>query len=766
MRPRADLRFPLFSPARRPAPRHALAHVLGVAVWALCGLVAQAQHDPGAGLSPEDLEARMLRVPRLQVPRLPEGVEAPRIDGVLDELAWGEAALIEELVQVEPLAGGRPSQRTQVLLTYDSKNIYLAARCFDTEPHEIRATQRRRDARLDPDDRIEFVIDPFLSRRNAFWFQVGAGGSMGDALITKNGSSFNKEWNGIWLGRSRITEDGWQVEARIPATTLNFREGNDRWGFNIRRLIRRTNERARWASPQPRHSFFAIAQSGTLEGIDGLDQGLGLDLVPFAVGRYQRPEFDPTGDPAEQDDIDRTGDVGLDAFYRLTPNTKLSVSINTDFAETEVDERQVNLTRFPLFFPEQRDFFLEDSGAFFFGGSTRGRGSVLPFFSRRIGIDGDGQAVPILAATKLTGANDDFVFGVMDVQTRDTDTLEAKNLAVGRLSYNLGQQSDIGVIWTHGNPTEDLRSDTYGADLNLRTNDFLDGQNLRFSSYVLRSDNEGTDEDDLAYQARLDYPNDQVDGSLEYLVVEENFDPALGFVRREGIKQYQGRFSWNPRLRDSDIRQLRFRIDPRLTTDSDNDLQTARTVIQPLGIEWNSGDEISFRVIHTTEVLSEDFEIADNVTIPVGRFDFTRFEGEIETSGRRMVSGSLEVQVGEFFDGTREDFTLGVDARPGAWGTFGVELERNQVHLEDGEFNVNLGRLRANLQFTTELNWSNFLQWDDVSDQMGLNSRLWWILEPGREFFFVINQAWTANAQTFAPGDTQVSAKLGYTFRF
>jgi len=747
--------------------RHALQSCLAVSVlWADA---AHAQELVDSPLTEQEIEQRREQRPEVNIMRLPEGVEAPSIDGALDDAAWSRASAIGALVQVEPVAGALPSQRTEVLLCYDSRNIYLAVRCYDDEPESVRATQRRRDAWLDPDDRVEFLLDPFLSRRNAFWFQVGAGGSKGDALITKNGSNFNKEWDGIWYGEARRTSAGWQVECAIPAATLNFREGNSSWGFNIRRRLRRTNEEARWASPDPRHFFFSVAQAGTLHGIEGLDQGLGLDLVPFAVGRYESPEPDPLDDPMGQGDIDRTGDVGFDAFYRLTPNTKLSISVNTDFAETEVDERRVNLTRFPLFFPEKRDFFLEDSGVFFFGsGGRRGRrgsSELLPFFSRRIGIDADGQEVPILAATKLTGATDQLSFGLLDVQTRDSGSLSAKNLSAGRASYNLGAQSDVGMIWTHGHPTEELRSDTYGVDLNLRTNDFRGGENLRFSSYLLRSDTEGVGRNDLAYQARLSYPNDEHDASLEYAVVEENFDPALGFVRRSGVKNYQARYSWNPRLSGA-IRQLRFRIDPSLTTDTDNDLQTARTVLQPLGIEWDSGDEFSLRVMHTSEVLDEDFDITDDVTIPVSRYDFTRVEAELETSSSRMLSGSLEVEVGGFYDGRREDYRLQLELRPGAWGNFSTELERNQVHLPGGDFDVNIARLRADLQFSTRVNWSNFIQWDDESDAMGLNSRLWWILAPGRELFFVINQGWTANADTFSPTDLEVSAKVGYAFRF
>ncbi|MFT7542611.1 MAG: hypothetical protein ACI9K5_003591, partial [Gammaproteobacteria bacterium] len=255
---------------------------------------------------------------------------APEIDGVLDDAIWKQARQLGELRQVEPVAGGTASEGTEVTIAYDDYNVYLAVRCFDSDPGAILATQAKRDATLDPDDRVEFLFDPFLDRRNAFWFQVGAGGSKGDALLTRNGASFNKQWDGIWYGRSRIDELGWTMEVAIPTRTLNFDPEGSAWGFNVRRFIRRKNEEVRWASPEPRLRFFAAANAGTVEGFEGLKQGLGLDIKPFAVVERNYDDSDGT----ERADVDIDFDAGLDLFYSLTPNTKLSLSFNTDFAET------------------------------------------------------------------------------------------------------------------------------------------------------------------------------------------------------------------------------------------------------------------------------------------------------------------------------------------------------------------------------------------------------------------------------------------------
>ncbi len=682
---------------------------------------------------------------------------APAIDGVLDDPAWLAAQPIGPLSQVIPVAGADPSERTEVRLCFDADHVYVGLICFDDDPAAIRATQMQRDANLDPDDRVELLFDPFLDRRNGFWFQIGAAGSRGDALISNNGSTFNKQWDGIWYGEARITERGWEAELAIPTKTLNFDPAGTAWGFNVRRLIRRRNEEARWASPEPRIGFFSLANAGTLEGLRGLRQGIGLDFAPFAVTDYTR-------DRDDHDDT-LTGDVGFDAFWRLTPSTKLSVSVNTDFAETEVDSRRVNLTRFPLFFPEKRGFFLEDSGVYEFG-ETFGRGGrdVIPFFSRRIGLDDSGGEVPLLGAVKLTGRTDSYSFGLTDVQTGDLHDLDAQNLFAGRFVKNLGEQSNLGVVWTHGDPEGEVRADTYGLDYTYRSNDFAGEGNFEVSSWVLRSDNEGTDDDDLAFAARVAYPNDLIDTSLTATVIEDGFDPRLGFVRRGGTKQYEWRFRYAPRINRA-IRRLFFSFDPSLVTDTANRTRTVSLPITPLSIEMDSGDEFSVSITPQREVLSDDFDITSSVTIPEATYDFTRYRARLETSDMRDVSAELSFTTGDFFGGDRDEFEVELSWRASRHALFDLEYEWNDVELPDGDFTVNVARLRATLLANPWVSWSNFVQWDDLSDQVGLNSRLWWIFEPGNEAFLVLNQGWDVDDGTSGL-DTHVALKVGYTFRF
>ena len=690
--------------------------------------------------------------------RIPEEMHRPEIDGVLEEALWDACRPIGDLLQVIPVSGAPPTEHTEVLVAYDETDLYLGLRCFDREPALIRATQMARDANLDPDDRVELIFDTFHDRRNGFWFQIGAAGSKGDALINRNGSVFNKQWDTIWYGRSRITDEGWFAEIRIPFASVNFDPYKETWGFNVRRHIRRRTEEVRWARPEPRLRFFSVANAGTLEGFRGMEQGLGLDFVPFVVGSYENDD-----ERGERWDAD----AGLDFFFRISPSTKLSLSVNTDFAETEVDSRRVNLTRFPLFFPEKRKFFLEDSGVFGFGpGGRHGRGGdVIPFFSRRIGLDEDGNEVPLLFNAKLTSTANGYSYGLLDSITDETNTLDSRNLFVGRFSKNVFEQSDVGVIATHGNPTGDKNDYTAGGDFNFRVDDFLDDRNLQFNTYALKTETAGLSGNDLAYYGGVSYPNDEVEISANYTVVEENFDPALGFVRRTGIKQYAGSASFNPRLY-SDIRRLRFYASPVYITDIAGQTESARVSTIPLGIDWESGDELRFTATPQREVLFEDFEIFEGVVIPTGDYDYVRYGVRFETSVKRPVSTEFGVDTGTFYTGHRNDYGVELDWRASANALLGIDYNLNDVDLDEGDFTVNVARVRADFPINSRATWANFVQWDDVSDDLGLNSRLRIIFEPGREFFLVLNQGWNTFGDGFVPQGTDLRLKLAYNIRF
>ncbi len=680
--------------------------------------------------------------------------ESLTLDGRLDEAIWRSAPVIGPLRQMRPRIDAEPSEATEVRIVHDGKTLWFGIRCFDREPHAIVATLRQRDADLDPDDRIEILLDTFQDRRNAYFFQIGAAGSIGDALVARDGAGFKKAWDGIFEGAARIDELGWSAEIAIPFATVAFDPSKEAWGFNLNRCIKRREEFSRFAGFARDASFFQIAQAGDLAGMVGIEQGLGIDLVPFFTAHHD----DPRGDAGSL-----TGQLGFDAFWRITPGLQAAVTYNTDFAETEVDDRRVNLTRFPLFFPEKRDFFLQDAGIFDF--ADLDSGLLLPFFSRRIGLDGAGNQVPILVGGKLTGRAGDWNVGLLDVQTEDGAALDGENLGVARVSRNLGEQSSVGVIGTLGDPRGETDAALYGADLNLGTRTFRGDKNLRSSLWVLRSDDGQESGDDLAYGASLRYPNDLWSWKASAAEVQERFDPRLGFLPRRGIRDYQGEIEFAPRS-EGWVREWEFEVAGRAVTDLDDRLETGEIEIQPLGVELDSGDEARLQLIWTRERLDQAFEIEDGIAIPAGEYDFTRLRLELESSQKRPLSAGLELEGGEFFDGTRFDFEPSLLWRPNALLNASLSYERSAVDLEAGEFTAHVGRARVDLTFTPRLQWSNLVQFDNDSDSAGWNSRLRWIFGPGQELFLVWNTVVEREAGSLVSTGSAAAFKVGYTLRF
>lgn len=717
---------------------------------ALLGLAAELASAALGAADPQDgpveLRRRRAQATRVEV--------APVIDGRLDDPAWLLATPIGELHQIEPGQGVPTSEASDIRIVYDEHAIYFGLRLYDREPHRIVVKTMERDGLLSAEDYVMFVLDTHLDRRNAYFFQLGAAGSKGDALVSNNGADFNKPWDGIWEGKARIDGSGWTAEIAIPFQTLTFRAGIDTWGFNLERVMARQNEEGRWASPNREHSLFNLYEAGDLVGIEGLHAGLGLDVKPFFVGTWSND--------AERDDASVRGQPGLDAFYRLTPYLTAALTLNTDFAETEVDARRVNLTRFPLFFPEQRDFFLQDAGVFRFAdlGSE-----LLPFFSRRIGLASDGSEVGIEAGLKLTGRAGPYNLGLLDVLTDSTAELERQNLFVSRVERNVGDQSTFGGIVTSGDPSGGSEAATLGLDYNYRTSDFLDGKNLRSSWWILGTTGEEEERRDLAYGASLRFPNDVWSWSLAAKEIGPDFDPALGFVPRRGIRDYRAELGYQPRV-DDFVRNLDFLVASNLVTDTQDEFETLDSRLRPFGLRFQSGDRVYVELDHTREALVEPFEIAPGVVIPEEDYAFARYRLGAETAGKRELSGSAAYTGGDFFDGRRDEYWAGLTWSPGPHFSAEAEYSHNEVELPQGDFSVDVASLRSVITFTPDIAWSTTLQWDDRSERLGLFSRLRWIFRPGNELFVVFNESLDATTSNLRSEFEQLAFKLVYTLRF
>ena len=690
--------------------------------------------------------------PELEIVRTDQ---PPIIDGVLDDAVWADAAVIENLRQVEPIEDADPTQPTEIRVLFDENAMYFGVRCFDSDPQAIIATQLRRDGSLDADDRIELVIDPFFDRRNGFFFAINPVGAKVDGLVVNN-TQLLRDWDGIWYAKATRDDQGWVAEIAIPYKTISFNPGSSRWSFNLQRIVRRDNELSRWSAPQQNKDLESIADAGVLEGIENITQGIGLDVKPYGkVG----PRHDASGDHVDLD-------AGVDLFYKLTPSMTLTLTFNTDFAEAEIDQRLVNLTRFPLFFPEKRDFFLQDEGIFEFGGIRR---NPLPFQSRRIGLDSSGQPVPILVGAKLTGRTGPVNIGVLSTYMDSAATIDNTLLTVGRLSVNVLEESTVGMIATIGDPLTNGDNFVVGPDFNYRSSTIFGDKVVEGHAWLLYSDTSGDPTgvrgDDTAWGLKLSYPNDRINWIVSATEIGDRFNAALGFVPRAGIREYFGRWRYRWRPPGTWIRTIDSSVRAEVITNLDDEVETRELEIEAVEITSNAGDSLSLEIEFDREVLTAPFEIRPGIVIPSGDYEFTRVRVEAQTADSRSVSLRGEVDVGGFFNGDRLDTTLALQFRPSPHFFGSVEWERNDVDLPGGSFIVNIVRVRADVLFSTDLSWTNFIQWDNTTDELGLNSRVRWIIEPGNEMFFVLNQAFDTNG-TFATAGTELIGKVVWTLRF
>ena len=699
------------------------------------------------------------------------------IDGLLDESVWTSSPTIGDLIQRQPLTGESPTERTVVTLLHDGDSLYIGVMCYDSEPDQIVGNEMGRDASMRFEDQISIVLDTYRDQRNAFFFATNPAGALVDGLVFANGQS-NNDWDTIWTVRTRRTDEGWSAEFEIPFKSLTFPVNETVWGFNISRIIGRKLEEDRWSGAILQTQFLNVSEAGEITNLEGLTQGIGLNIRPFVSGRrFHRAAREGT----VADNI-YTGKPGLDMFYNLTPSLKLTATVNTDFGETEVDARQINLGRFRLLFPEKRSFFLEDAGVFNVAGSSMrapagipGTGADLfPFFSRRIGLLQSGAEVPLDFGVKLTGRAGRSEIGVLNVRTRDITAPPEKNLFVGRFKQNLMEQSHIGVIFTDGNPELPIASQTFGGDIRLATSRFLGtAQNLDFNAYAVKSQNEGTSDRDWSYGIAMQYPNDLFHAQFILRDVQENFDPALGFVQRRNVRMLRVGASYNPRPRDFlDVQQMIHDIYyTRFSRLDTGELETEELTIQLVDWHFNSGDNLHalVDVNPTFERLFEPFEIFPGVVLAPGDYRYTRFRYNLGSAQRRRVQATVMGFFGPYWSGRAAQVQTGLTFRIPPY--FSIRLNSNQTfaRLPEGNFVARVITSQINYAASPFLSFSNLIQYDNRSRNLGWQSRVRWIMQPGNDFFFVFNQGWIQDPEggyRFTAQDSRVSAKLQYTVRF
>ncbi len=685
--------------------------------------------------------------------------KAPVIDGLIDDDVWKQAASVSDFVQREPRTGEPITEKTVFLFLYDNNNLYIGFRCYD-DPGGITAKEMARDVDLSNDDRVQVILDTYLDGRSGYWFQMGPRGSIGDALINENGKDFNKSWDGLWDGKAKITDEGWEGELIIPFKTMGFLPGNDTWGLKIIRNIKRKSETAYWPPTTLNADRFQISDAGRISGLKNITQGIGLDLVPYVTGGFSKKE-NASSDPVL--------DAGIDAFYQITPSLKAAVTVNTDFAQTEVDQKQINLTRFSLYFPEKRDFFLDGSNYFNFGitGDSENPNStaMIPFFSRRIGLDAGGDPVAIRYGGKFTGKAGKWNIGMLHI--KDDNEWDNPGYSVGRITRNIGKQSSIGIIGTNGNAFSDATNSLAGIDLRLASSEFMGNRNLTYNLYGVKSFTGGIEGHDLTFGTEVNYPNDFLNFRLGYLQIGENFLPGLGFLPRKNIRNLYGSFMVGPRPKNSPILQIKSGIKYEYISDLKNGgVQSAAIDLNYAAISFLSGDMISLTSQYQVESLNNDFIIFNDYLIPVADYNFWRHSVQLTSAKRRNLWGSVKMAMGGFYSGTRTDLLLQAGYKVAVPVYIGLESDRKWVNLPDGDFVAQIYRVNLNLLISPGISWYNFVQYENENETIGWQSRFQWIIKPGKEIFFTFNSPLIDPLERFSPEVYEARVKVKYTLRF
>lgn len=685
----------------------------------------------------------------------------PIIDGEMDEV-WSTGALIDDLHQTDPIEYAEPSADTIVRILYDEDFIYFSAMMYYEDPSVVVANKLIQGSNLRFDDKFRVYINPFNDGRNGYIFQTNANGVRTDGIL-ENVTDMNFDWTGIWLAASQHTDYGWFAEIAIPYKTISFDPNSDSWGFSVLRSIEKNTEDMAWTSY---NRSVNPSNFGTITGLEGLQQGVGLDVIPGASATYRRQSVPSSSDS----DAEPT----LDAFYKFTPNLTGALTFNSDFSATDVDARQVQLSRFSIFFPEQRKFFLQEADIFEFGGlQTNGK----PFFSRRIGIGPSGEQLDLEAGAKLTGRIGRWNIGALAVSQAGNEgevppggrLVDDSELFVARVSANVLGQSKVGGILTYGNPTGDLDNSLIGADFNYLNTRSFDRITIDGELWYQRSDTEGFEGDQSAWGAKLRSPNQTGwKARIQYQSIGQEFFPALGFVNRRGIIQNDAYVGYTKRFAPgSTIRSLESGLDWIRITDSDGNLESENYELTVAQLQNQTGDNATLIYRNTREVLTRPFEIVEGVIIPVGDYPNERYGAKLESGGQRKFIVTLEYEDGGFFSGDRTTAKTKLEWAPSPHFTGVFEYEYNDIDLLEGAFETQLLRLRTDVAFNAEWAWITTAQYDNQSDLMSVNSRLQWIPQAGRELYLIYNGGWIEeDARGFQKIGESATVKVNYTFRF
>ncbi|MCX7874919.1 MAG: carbohydrate binding family 9 domain-containing protein [Melioribacteraceae bacterium] len=675
---------------------------------------------------------------------------APQIDGNLNDEVWNKAIPFSDFLQQEPIAGSNPSYKTEVKILYDENNLYLSVMCYDDEPNKIIAREMKWDGFISADDNIKILFDTFNDNRSAYWFATNPLGAKDDALLTGfEMKDFNEDWNGVWDVECKILENGWSAEFVFPFSTFKFYDNEKQvWGFNIQRTIKRKNEDVLWTSVGQNLGIMKISYAGDLIGIEKIKRGNPIYIKPFITAGAQ----------FSKNVNDKILEPGLDLKYGITETLTLDATINTDFAQVESDRARINLSRFPLFFPEKREFFLE--GKKFFDFNLGGNNTI--FYSRRIGLK-RGVQIPIIAGAKLIGRIDDFEIGLIDMQTAEKDLEPTTNYSAVRLKYDLLNSSYIGFMTTNKAYSKNL-SNSIGTDFNFSFNDFLGDKNLVLFGALAKSNNNDSPVNSWAGNFFVDFPNDFIDTFLGYRFIQSGFDPQLGFVSRKGGQQFIYNLEIEPRINKYGIKKLRFQpVESNFFLDGSGNLETASFMFSPIGIVFDSGDQISFGMGRTFDYPKEDFEIFDTTKVKAGKYWETGYGVEIGTSASRDIFGRFEFVHDGFYGGKRSSIQTRVNYTINKHFTISADYQKNIISFKSSNFSTDEFGGRITYNISTKLLSSIFTQWNNELNEININYRFNWKPKIGSDFYIVLNQV-ISTENKIQSKDFAVLAKFVWMF--
>ena len=680
-------------------------------------------------------------------------VEEPiRLDGRLDEAVYGQVPPITGFIQQVPDEGAPATEQTEAWLLFDGEHIYVGVRCHDSAPPEewVANDMRRDTPQLRQNDTFAVIFDTFHDRRNGVAFYTNPLGARADFAITNEGNP-NSDWNPVWDVRTGRFEGGWTAEMEIPFKSLRYRPGAAQvWGLQMRRVVRRKNEGS-YITPLPISAvarsgaiggIFRVSDAATLVGLEAPQGSRNLEVKPYAIGGAVT---DRDAAPGENDLWG--GNAGLDVKVGITQNLTADFTYRTDFAQVEVDEQQINLTRFNLFFPEKREFFLEGRGIFEFatGGVTGGPGGFrdpnapLLFYSRRIGLQ-DNHVVPIVGGGRLTGKAGAFDVGALSIQTGDHEGsgAAATNFSVLRIKRDVLRKSSIGALVTNRSVSTlgDGAAQTYGVD-----GTFSFYENVHFLAYAARTAAPGQSGENASYQGKFDYTGDLYGIRVNHLLVERDFNPEVGFVRRDNFRQSQlvGRFSPRP---DIDlVRQLRMGVNFDYTLTADTSQLETRMFLLGGEAEFENGDQLTFTVRDNYELLHEPFSPGGGADIPIGGYDFVDYSVQYRLGQQHRANGMVTLQRGGYFNGDITslaffagyvEMTAQLSVEPSVW--------INWIDLPQGSFRTDLALARVNYTFTPRMFFAGLVQYNSSNDTLGANLRFRWEYSPGSELFVVYTE--------------------------